>query len=120
MADEITVSMSMAVSNGNLSFSRNVGSKSFDQAAVGGPTPAMLTIGTIEESVAFSELTTVGWVLMENLDSTNYVEWGFSSGTYGGRMEAGESALFRLNPSTTLYMRANTASCAVTVYALED
>lgn len=120
MADEITVNMSLAVANGNLKFSRAVGSKTFDQSAEGGPTPAYVTIGTSEESIAFAELSTLGWVLMENLDSTNYVQWGFSTGVYGGKMEAGESALFRLNPSSTLYMIANTSACKVNIYALED
>ena len=101
MADEITVSARL-------------------QAVEGGPTPGYVTIGTSEESEAFSELSTEGWLLMENLDDTNYVEWGFSTGVYGGRLEAGEAALFRLNPSSTLYLRANTAACKMLIYALED
>lgn len=120
MANEITVNAALRVSNGNLNFSRDFGSKTFDQTAAGGPTPCFLTVGTVEESVAFGELSTVGWLAMENLDDTNYVEWGFATGVYGGRLEAGEPALFRLNPSTTLYLKADTADCKVNVYALED
>lgn len=120
MADEITINASLQVLNGNLSFARSTGSKTYDQAAIGGPTPGMVDIGITEESVSFSELSTVGWCLMENLDSTNFVEWGFSTAVYGGRLEPGEVALFRLNPSTTLYLKADTAACKVTIYALED
>lgn len=120
MADEITITAGLRVSNGNLKFARNFGSETFDQAAIGGPTPGYITVGTVEESVAFGELSTVGWVFIENLDDTNYVQWGFASGVYGGRLEAGEPALFRLEPSTTLYLKANTADCKVNVYALED
>lgn len=120
MANEITVTAGLRVLNGNLDFRRDFGTKTFDQDAVGGPTPTYLTIGTSEESEAFSELGTVGWLLMENLDDTNYVEWGFATGVYGGRLEPGEPALFRLNPSTTLYLRANTAACKCVLYALED
>jgi hypothetical protein len=120
MANEITVTAGLRVENGNLSFSRNFGSKAFDQTAAGGPTPGYQQIGTAEESIAFSELGTVGFVFIENLDDTNFVEWGFSTGVYGGRLKAGEPAVFRLNPSTTLYLKADTASCKVNVYALED
>lgn len=120
MANEISVAARLRVLNGSLSFDLNLGTVTFDQAAVGGPTPGYLTIGTTEESVAFGELGTEGWMIMQNLDETNYVEWGFATTVYGGRLEAGEPALFRLNPSTTLYLKANTAACKVVIYALED
>lgn len=120
MANEITVSGRLKVSNGSLSFERNISTLAVDQSAVGGPTPGYMTIGTSEESTMMSELGTLGWVMMQNLDTTNYVEWGFSTGVYGGRMEAGEFALFRLNPSTTLYLRANTAACKCVIYAIEN
>ena len=120
MANEISVTGRLKVANGNLSFDKNIGTKTFDQAAAGGPTPGYLTIGTSEESEAFSELTTEGWLLMENLDTTNYVEWGFATGVYGGRLEAGEFALFRMNPTGTLYLKANTAACKVLINCLED
>lgn len=122
MADEITVTARLQAKNGSLDFIYPASSNnfSFDQTAVGGASPGYLTIGTTEESEAFSELSTEGWCIMQNLDTTNYVEWGFSTGVYGGRLEAGELALFRLNPSTTMYLKANTAACKVAVYALED
>jgi hypothetical protein len=121
MANEITVSSRLKVTNGNLKFEYNSGNLTFDQAAAGGPTPGFLTIGTTEESVAFGELGTLGWVIMRNLDATNYVQWGFATTAYGGRMEAGETVgPFRLEPSTTLYLKANTAACQVLIYALED
>lgn len=120
MANEITVRASLRAVNGNLDFGPVERTKTITQAAVGGPTPGYVTIGTSEESQTFGELGTLGWLMMENLDTTNYVEWGFSTGVYGGRLEAGELALFRLNPSTTLYMRANTAACKCSLFALED
>lgn len=120
MANEISVSSRLTITNANLKFSFSPGTKTFDQTAQGGPTPGYKTIGTTEESEAFGELGTLGWLVMENLDATNYVEWGFATTVYGGRLEAGEMAMFRLNPSTTLYLKANTAACKVAIYALED
>ena len=119
MANEISVSATLAVANGNASYSKTF-SKSFTQAAVGGPTPGFVTIGTSEESQAFSELTTEGWIRMENLDTTNYVEWGFATAVYGGRLEAGEIALFRVNPAATIYLKANTAACKMLIDCFED
>lgn len=120
MADEITVQTLLQVRNGQLQETLAYPATTFTQAAVGGPTPGYVTIGTVEESITFSELTTLGWLEMRNLDTTNYVEWGFSTGVYGGRMEAKEPALFRLNPGTTLYLRANTAACKCLVRAFQD
>lgn len=121
MANEISVSSKLKVANGALNFEYVVGNLLVDQVAQGGPTPGMLTIGTTEESEAFSELGTLGWFVMRNLDDTNYVQWGFSTGVYGGRLKAGESAgPFRLEPGATLYLKANTAACQVLVYALEN
>jgi len=79
------------------------------------------TIPTSEEAVtSFGSITTEGWCFLHNLDGTNYVEVGFSTGVYGIRLESGETAMFRLNPGADLYMKANTAACRVYVTVLED
>ena len=120
MANEITVTGSIRCVNGNQSFLFAPPNLAITQSAIGGPTPGYWVVGTSEESNAFTELTTEGWLMMQNMDATNYVEWGFSTGVYGGRLKAGEFALFRCNPALTLYMKANTAACKVVVYCLED
>lgn len=120
MANEITVTAGIRVVNGNSSFQQASKSKSFDQAAIGGPTPGAISVGTAEESTAFPELTTEGWLFMQNNDPTNYVQWGFSTGVYGGRLKAGEFALFRTEPALTLFLKANTAACNVLVYGFEN
>ena len=121
MANEIQVSAKLKVANGASVFEYSTGSMLVNQSVQGGPTPGYLTIGITEESETFSELSVLGWLIMRNLDPTNFVEWGFSTGVYGGRMEPGESAgPFRLKPGTTLYLKADTAPCRVLVYALED
>ena len=119
MANEIIVSAGIQVRNGSMSDRFQPGNKAVDQAAVGGPTPGYVTIGTTEESVAFGELTNKGWVMMQNLDPTNYVQWGFSTGVYGGRMRAGETAgPFRMD-ATSIFLRANTAACKVLIKGYE-
>lgn len=123
MANEVRVNQQIGVQNGalNVAYPAASSNATFDQAAVGGPTPGFVTIGTSEESQAFAELTTLGWVILHNLDDTNYVQWGFSTGFYGGRMEPGEKAgPFRLEPGTTIYLKSNTAACKVYIAAFED
>lgn len=95
---------------------------SFTQDNIGGPTPGGVSIGTTEESFTLSELTTKGWLYMENLDANNYVQWGVATGVYPFRMEAGEPVTLRLDKATppTLYLKANTAACQVLIYAMED
>jgi hypothetical protein len=120
MASEITLNVSMRVVNGNLLETIQPGSKSIDQAAVGGPAPGYVNVGTSEEPITLSELSTLGYCYMQNLDATNYVRWGFTAGDYGGRLNAGEVAIFRFNPGSALYMIANTASCKVLIKAFEN
>ena len=73
-------------------------------------------IGTSEESPTFTDITTNGYLLMQNLDPTNYVEWGVTTAVYAGKMLAGETAgPFRLSAGATLFLKANTAACDVRI-----
>ena len=120
MANEIQITSSIKVENGNLLDSFSTGTQNIDQSAVGGPTPGYVTIGTSEEEVAFGELTTPGYCVIKNLDGTNFVEWGFSTTVYGGKLLAGETAgPFRLN-GLSLFLKADTAACKVLIKAYES
>jgi hypothetical protein len=93
--------------------------KRIDQAGVG-QSDTKQTIGTTEETISFTDIATNGFVFFENLDATNYVEWGTATGDYTGKMLAGEPAgPFRLNAGKTLYMKANTAACRVRIIHYE-
>jgi len=115
MANEISITARLDVENGNykpgpLSFA-NVAD---DQAAQGAAGDVQ-EIGTTEETLVSTGLTNKGWLIMRNLDDTNYVEWGFSTGVYGGKLDPGGSgiALFKTGTGTTIYMKANTGACKV-------
>lgn len=118
MANEIQASFNLRINDasGVQYFGFSTGQTLFDQAASGGPSPGYITVGTSEESTAFPELTTEGWLFLKNLDSTNYVQFGFSTGVYGIRLKALQWAWMPLEPSLTLYMKANTASCKCLVH----
>ena len=70
-----------------------------------------LTVEALDVPV---DVTSPYKLLISNLDSTNYIELGFVSGTYTMRIPAGETLLLPY-VSATLYLLANTA--VVTIQA---
>jgi spore coat protein U-like protein len=84
------------------------------------------SVGTSYEALDFGDMgTTPGYVMLQNLDPTNYVEISSDGGaTYCIRLKAGSSsvaggiAVFFNNSLTTWGARANTAACLVSVRAV--
>jgi hypothetical protein len=77
-------------------------------------------VGTSEEELAQgADLGTPGYIFIKNLDDTNYVEVGSTTGAYDIRLKAGEFAVYRHN-STTVYSKANTAACKLEYWIIED
>ena len=68
-----------------------------------------LTVEALDVPV---DVTSPYKLLISNLDTTNYVEMGFVSGTYTMRIPAGETLLMPY-VSATLYLLANTSSVTV-------
>ena len=123
MANEITVNLQVNVTNGNYTRRAAPGVVNVDQAAQG-QGGGIISIGTSEEALSFTDITTKGWCFLRNLDDTNYVEYGPESAgamVGFGRLEPGEPAAMRLIPgSLTIRMQANTAACNVEVIVWED
>lgn len=119
MANEIKVTTGLACTNGTFILPSTARTVSFDQATSGGGGPGSVDVGTTEETIDFGDITP-GWVEFINTDSTNYVQLGFSTGVYGIRLLAGGGkALYYAESGSTVYVKANTAACRVTVNALE-
>lgn len=77
------------------------------------------TVGTSEEALNLGDITTVGYLLIENRDTTNYVTYRpATGGTDTVRIPAGGFALFYAETSAP-YVIANTASCILEVLAIE-
>jgi len=120
MADEITIRQKLNIVKGNLKFSYDTGEYKKTMVGSGGPTPGFVTVTTTERTIDFTELGDNGEVLLINLDTTNYVRWGFSTGVYGGRIEPGHTAgPFQLEPSASIFLIANAADCDMYVYGFE-
>lgn len=122
MANEITINVGMSRQHATNTVDKHsipIQRAQYTQSAVG-QYDTKLSIGTSEEAVTFTDITTNGWAFLQNMDTTNYVEWG-TTGAYIGRMRAGETAgPFRVNAGATLYLKANTAACRVRVVMYED
>jgi hypothetical protein len=120
MANEISVTLRVAITNGNMSEVIQPNALSITQNAMGGPTPGYQTIGTTEETISLSELGTIGVCYIRNNDATNFVDFGVATTSYMIRLKAGEFAWIRLKPGSTIYAKADTAACKVTFKAFED
>lgn len=115
MADEITISASLAVANVFSSVSRGV-NLSFTPDMSGATfIHNVQEIGTAEEAIVMGDVSTPGWAWFRNLDTTNYVEIRPGTGKDDlVRLNAGEWCVFRFAADVTApYAVANTASVKI-------
>lgn len=68
---------------------------------------------TEEELFALPDIVAVGYMFIKNIDDTNFVQIGFTTGVYGMRLYPGEFALFRLEPGIDIFALADTAAVRV-------
>jgi hypothetical protein len=73
----------------------------------------IVSVGTSEQDITFS-VTTHGYLLLRNLDDTNYIKYGPKSAgvmVEFGRLNAREVAILRVAPGITFRAVADTAVC---------
>jgi hypothetical protein len=112
MANEITVTIKGVLSNGYLKDSFDPGQVTITQSAKRAARP-VIDVGTTEEALVTTDVSTLGWVFFRNLDTTNFVDIGpESAGAMVAmvRLKAGECAAMRLKPGITLRAKADTAA----------
>lgn len=119
MANEIKITTGMQCLNGNLNITIPSQTISVNQTTAGGGNPATVSVGTSEETINFGDIT-ARYVHMRNLDATNFVEIGFSTGVYGVKLLAGETALFPLLTTATVYAKSDTASVSMQIIGLSE
>lgn len=122
MADEISITAKLAVTNGGFKQTFDASALKRDQGTLGAHSP-ILSIGTSEETISAGDVATLGYVAFKNLDATNYVDIGpDSGGSMVGmvRLEAGDVGIFRLKPGITLKAQANTAAVKLQMLLLND
>jgi hypothetical protein len=120
MADEITMSAALRLSNGGRTPSLAYVADQFNQTGTDyilGTQIATTTTTALDKG----NITQPGIMLLKNLDATNYVELGGATFTVGNgviRVNAGEWCMFRWM-GTTPFILANTASVSVEYLLIE-
>jgi len=79
----------------------------------------VLDIGTVAELVAMDDMTTVGFVLIKNIDATNFISVGDDGVNFPIKILPEEFCMFRLS-GNTLYLMADTAACNAEVTMVEE
>jgi hypothetical protein len=112
MANELTTGISLTYAKGgvveNLSLSKQ------SDITTGRASKASQVIGTTEEQFALVDVANARYVVVQNLDTTNFVQVGTATGAYSVKLLAGDIALFPPN-ANALYLKADTAACLVSV-----
>lgn len=122
MANEITESVSLALSNVNLKFQIPLESKSITQSTAL-VLSKVITVTTSEADIDTTGISTLGVMYVKNLDTTNYVKLGPKSGgamVEMMRIKPGEENMFRVTPGITMRWIADTAACQVYIAILND
>ena len=113
MAGEIGYTVSFSLLNGNLTGSVGSISVTDDQATSGWMQFQRTVTFAAEMDVTFPDIVTNGWLVIKNLDLTNYVKWGPKSA--GVMVEMGQiktlktAGPFFVSPGVILRMQAATA-----------
>lgn len=81
----------------------------------------VITVGTSEVPFVFStDIVNAGICYLENINATNFVSVGFTTGVYGIRLLPGVPQQIVLEPAlASLFLLADTASCNVLVHVRE-
>ena len=124
MANEIAITTKMVVANGSLKYRDEPGVKYVTQATAI-VYDEVLTRTTSDATLSIGSMSSAnyGYARFTNLDATNYIDIGPTSG--GAivpfiRLKAGESSgWMRLTPSITIRTQANSASVQVRVQVLQ-
>lgn len=113
MANEISLSISLAVRKSNLDNSRSLSGSFTLNAASPAKAAGIASIGfAAHEALPMGDVATAGWALFKNLDATNFVNIGIDSGGNFHptiKLKPGECAACRL-ASNAPYAKADTAA----------
>jgi hypothetical protein len=121
MANEISLNVSLTLTNGYQKESISPGQILITQAAIG-RAGGIFSIGTSEEDLTLPDISTLGYAYFRNLDTTNFVDFGPKSGgsmVAFCRLKAGEVGCLRLTPGITIRCKADTAAVKLDVRVLE-
>lgn len=112
-ANEITLTAILEVENGDLYDIFEVRDLARNQTTAASR-KFIWSVGTAEEDLVTTDLASPRYLMIRNLDPTNYVDLGMSdAGTMKAlaRLLAGDILLLPMKPGVTVRAQANTAAC---------
>jgi hypothetical protein len=121
MADEITLTLKMAVLKGALAHTENPGAISVTLSGTNA-TGGVQNISTTAEALTMGDVSSPGYAYFRNTGTTNFVELGTGTGgSFVGfaKLKAGEAAVVRLTTAAPT-ARANTAAVDLQYFILAD
>jgi len=122
MANEITTSMSIVLRNGFLRDDFKPDKIQITQTT-GAIFEVSPSIATSETTITITGLTTPKICILQNLNATNYCEYGFTTGDTKLRLfptGTGIPNVLTLNTGTTqIFLKANTAAVRVLIKVLD-
>lgn len=122
MANEIKITHKITTINGVFKNIFQPDLLQVTQSTVGASS-GVITVGTAEEDLTPTDISTNGWLILHNLDNTNYVTYGPKSGgsmVAFGKLKPGEHVSLRLAPTVIIRWQANTSAVKVYYQLLED
>jgi hypothetical protein len=120
MANEITLNQTLSVRNGSANYSMSA-SVNATQTLQGGVVRKQ-TVPTADTVIVLTGVTTPRVIAIKNLDATNYIDIGPTSGGVIVnliRLKAGECCQFPITPSAVIRGQANTGSVIIEYLILE-
>lgn len=118
MSAELLLSASLKFSKGGSVFEALLNGTYFDVSGTVG-NKQVQAIGTSDESLALGDVSTIGFVMIKNLDPTNYVTIGSDGTLYPLKLKPGEAFMGRWN-AAAIHVKANTATCNVEYTIISD
>ena len=110
MANEVQISATLRYSKSPVSMSL---ATSFFSDQTGSYAQAgVQAVGTSEEQLDKGDITTIGYIAVQNLDATNYVQFGVTTGSYSVKLMPGKGCVMPWN-GNYVYIKANTSACNV-------
>jgi len=122
MANEISISASLSLENGELKIPTYGGAYNANQSAAAGGVPGFLALTTTEAAIGTTGVTTPGWVWMKNVGAVTAI-WGkiLSGPAYEevGRIPAGKAIVWYVGDSVSLYAKAAATTTSLQVLILD-
>ena len=121
MADEVTVTVSLAFAKGGTSIAYTSGELTFDVSGTHYFANTQEIGAGAYEALDMGSNVTPGWVFMRNLDATNFVEIKGATGDGAAmlKLKATECGVFRM-VSTAPYAQADSAAVDLEYIIIDD